>query len=111
MFALGGSSRTGLLLAAFLAERHVLSVGDVQSIAREIRDELGPDAALSPVVSVAATESPSTAPLDAVTLQKQFNHLEERIDRLERTVSAAVDLLHRLLHPDKASKPSTPGRL
>jgi putative secretion ATPase (PEP-CTERM system associated) len=100
-----------LLLAAFLSERHVLSMGDVQSIAREIRDELGPDAALSPVVSLAATESPLTAPLDAGTLQKQFNHLEERIDRLERTVSAAVDLLHRLLHPDKASKPSTPGRL
>ena len=100
-----------LLLAAFLAERHVLSVGDVQSIAREIRDELGPDPALSPVVSVAATESPLSPPLDPGMLQKQFNHIEERIDRLERTVSAAVDLLHRLLHPEKASKPGTPGRL
>jgi putative secretion ATPase (PEP-CTERM system associated) len=100
-----------LLLAAFLAERHVLSVGDVQSIAREIRDELGPDAALSPVVSLAATESPLSPPLDPAMLQKQFNHVEERIDRLDRTVSAAVDLLHRLLHPEKASKPGTPGRL
>ena len=99
-----------LLLAAFIAERHVLAMGDVQAIATEIRDELGPDAALSPIVSVAANEIPSLPQLDPGTLQKQFNHLEERIDRLERTVSAAVDLLHRLLHPDKASKPGTPAR-
>ena len=100
-----------LLLAAFLAERHVLTEGDVQSIAGEIRDELGPDAALSPIVSVAAAEGPSSGRVDAGMLQKQFSHLEERIDRLERTVSAAVDLLHRLLHPEKAaSKPGTPGR-
>ena len=34
-----------LLLAAFLAEQHVLETADVQAIAHEIRDELGPDAA------------------------------------------------------------------
>ena len=33
---------------------------------------------------------------------------QERIDRLEATVAAAVDLLHSLLHPEKASKPGTP---
>ncbi len=38
-----------LLLAAFLAERHVLETADVQAIAHEIRDELGPDAALSAI--------------------------------------------------------------
>jgi hypothetical protein len=42
-------------------------------------------------------------------MHKHFDHLEERIDRLERTVSAAVDLLHRLLHPDRPSKPGTPA--
>ena len=31
---------------------------------------------------------------------------QERIDRLERTVGGAVDLLHALLHPEKpATKP------
>jgi len=38
-----------------------------------------------------------------------FDHIEERIDRLEKTVAAAVDLLHRLLHPEKANKPGSPG--
>ncbi len=35
--------------------------------------------------------------------------VEERIDRLEKTVGVAVDLLHRLLHPESVSKPGTPG--
>ncbi len=101
-----------LLLAAFLGERHVLTEGDVQAVAGEIRDELGPDAALSPVVRVAApaAEGAPLGRVDAGTLQAHFNHLEERIDRLEKTVGASVDLLYRLLHPEKASKPGTPGR-
>jgi hypothetical protein len=43
--------------------------------------------------------------------EAHFRHLEERMDRLDRTVGAAVDLLHSLLHPDKAAaKPGGPGR-
>jgi len=47
--------------------------------------------------------------------EAHFRHLEERIDRLDRTVGAAVDLLHRLLHPDKQPpqplvKPGNAGR-
>ena len=33
-----------------------------------------------------------------------FDNVEERIDRLEKTVAAAVDLLHALLHPDKGDQ-------
>jgi len=99
-----------LLLAAFLAERHVLAESDVNAIAHEIREELGPDAALLPVVSVAPTEQPLSTRLDAGMMQVHFNHLEDRIDRLEKTVAAAVDLLHRLLHPEKATtKPGKPA--
>ncbi|MGH8850161.1 MAG: XrtA/PEP-CTERM system-associated ATPase [Casimicrobiaceae bacterium] len=105
-----------LLLAAFLAERHVLEVADVQAIAHEIRDELGPDAALSTVSIVdgdaaAAAGSPLMARLEAGRLHAHFDNVEERIDRLEKTVAAAVDLLHRLLHPEKAAaKPGTPAK-
>lgn len=100
-----------LLLAAYLGEQHTLGPNDVQSIAREIRDELGPDAALTRVAVVGGTAADSalTTRMDTATLHKHFDHLEERIDRLEKTVSAAVDLLHRLLHPDRASKPNTPA--
>jgi len=102
-----------LLLAAFLAERHVLETADVQAIAHEIRDELGPDATLSAVSVVEGDTvpgSPLMARLEAGRLHAHFDNVEERIDRLEKTVAAAVDLLHRLLHPDKAAKPGTPAK-
>jgi general secretion pathway protein A len=102
-----------LLLAAFLAERHVLEVADVQAIAHEIRDELGPDATLSAVSVVdgdVAPSSPLMARLEAGRLHAHFDNVEERIDRLEKTVAAAVDLLHRLLHPEKSVKPGTPAK-
>jgi len=101
-----------LLLAAYLAERHSLASKDVQAIAREIRDELGPDAALTHVAVVggsAETEGQLSTRMDSTAMHKHFDHLEDRIDRLDRTVSAAVDLLHGLLHPDRASKPGTPA--
>ena len=101
-----------LMLAGFLAEKHVLEPGDVHAIAREIREEMGPDASLA-AVPPAEPEATATqdegAPGDPAW-ERHFRHLEERIDRLERTVGAAVDLLHRLLHPDKpiVAKPGTP---
>jgi hypothetical protein len=35
--------------------------------------------------------------------------IENRIERLENTVGRAVDLLHQLLHPERAAKPRTPA--
>ncbi|HVO91158.1 MAG TPA: XrtA/PEP-CTERM system-associated ATPase, partial [Casimicrobiaceae bacterium] len=102
-----------LLLAAYLGERHVLTDRDVEAIAGEIRDELGPEAALTSVAVVggtSASEKPLSARMDAAVLQMHFDHLEERIDRLEKTVSAAVDLLHRLLHPEKSKSNSPAAR-
>ena len=101
-----------LLLAAFLAERHVLDTSDVNAIAKEIREELGPDAALSSVAIVGGNTSMErslSTRMDPTMLHMHFDHIEERIDRLEKTVAAAVDLLHRLLHPEKANKPGSPG--
>ena len=105
-----------LLLAGFLAERQVLEESDVHAIAREIHEELGADSAVAPMAvvnGVAAADGAAAARVDAGTLNRHFDHLEERIDRLEKTVAAAVDLLHRLLHPDRAAdaaKASTPAR-
>jgi len=110
-----------LMLAGFLAEKHTLEPADVQGIAREIRDEMGPESALAPVPSnaevtplVPRSRDTGTGAVDAAW-EAHFRHLEERIDRLDRTVGAAVDLLHRLLHPDKQPpqplvKPGNAGR-
>ena len=101
-----------LMLAGFLAEKHLLEPPDVHAVAREIREEMGPEAALA---AVPPPEPEATATLEDgapgdPTWEAHFRHLEERIDRLDRTVGAAVDLLHRLLHPDKPTvvKPGTP---
>ena len=102
-----------LLLAAFLAEKHVISTSDVQAIAREILEEMGPESGLSAVAVVASDppdEGHSLARVDASVWHRHFSQIEERIDRLEATVGAAVDLLHSLLHPEKAAKPGSPGR-
>jgi hypothetical protein len=109
-----------LLLSGFLAEKHALDGNDVRAIAREIDEEMGPAAVVpgTTYVADAANGAPAAA-LHAVTAsgedapawEAHFRHLEERIDRLDRTVGGAVDLLHRLLHPDKAiMKPGGPGR-
>ncbi len=104
-----------LLLAAFLAERHVIDTGDVETIAREIGEEMGSESTLAPVAMVdrgsAGGEGPHPARVDPSVWHRHFNQIEERIDRLEHTVGAAVDLLHNLLHPEKQStKPGGPAR-
>ncbi|HEX6794071.1 MAG TPA: ATPase, partial [Casimicrobiaceae bacterium] len=97
-----------LLLAGFLGEKHALVPDDVEAIASEIREELGPQdtlaslraaayEAVSPPAHPAANGSGSTA--------EHLRDIEERIERLEKTVGGAVDLLHRLLHRDKVGKP------
>jgi putative secretion ATPase (PEP-CTERM system associated) len=98
-----------LLLAGFLAERHQLSAADVHAIAREINEELGADATLglAPMAEPSDGSPPEPAldvSVDGAIWQMHFRNIEERIDRLDKTVRAAVDLLHDVLHPDKTNK-------
>ena len=102
-----------LMLAGFLGEKHLLEPPDVHAIAREIREEMGPESVLSPVpapdMGAPTLRIASDNERGDTEWEAHFRHLEERIDRLDRTVSAAIDLLHRLLHPDKpVAKPGTP---
>jgi putative secretion ATPase (PEP-CTERM system associated) len=100
-----------LFLGAFLGERHELTPADVEAIVAELNEELGPEGPLAPVGTVPA--APAAQPIstrsDAASLHAHIDHIEERIERLEKTVGAAVDLLHRLLHPEKITKPASPG--
>ncbi|MFO1305261.1 MAG: XrtA/PEP-CTERM system-associated ATPase [Burkholderiales bacterium] len=94
-----------LLLGAFLSEKHALEREDVDTIALEMREEIGGvDLALATPHEASARQlsgSPAVAALGDPRLYRLFEQVDDRIDRLERTVAAAVDLLHRLLHPDK----------
>src|SRR5437763_2645627 len=88
-----------LMLAGFLGEKHVIESNDVQAIAREIRDEMGPDATLGPAPAVVAGHaldgriSHDTA-ADSVPWKKSLRDIEERMDRLEKLMNTAVHLLH-----------------
>ena len=81
-----------LLLGAFLADKHAIEKEDVDSVAGEIHEEIGGATAM-------ALPGAGADP----RLHRLFEQVDERMDRLERTVAAAVDLLHRLLHPEKAA--------
>ena len=104
-----------VMLAGYLAEQHVLDVGDVQAIASEMQDELGIDLKAANLAGAPSPEAlrgavgggaPEPARVSSLT-EAQLRRLEERVERVERTVGATVDLLHNLLHPDR-SKPGTP---
>ena len=101
-----------LLLAGFLAERHVFGTDDVQAIAHEIHEELGPEANLAQVPAATRPSVMQTGGVpgsDSAQWLSHFRDIEERIGRLEKTMDAAVDLLHRMLHRERASKPGTPA--
>jgi putative secretion ATPase (PEP-CTERM system associated) len=103
-----------LLLASFLGEKHELTTSDVQAVAEEILEELGTDSGLVavPVVAGGGHGGAEVHPLgriDASVWQRHFSQIEQRIDRLEVTVGGAVDLLHALLHPERATKPGSPS--
>ena len=102
-----------LLLAGFLAEKRAFGTVDVQSIASEIKEELGsePAAAPAPLVlaSLNANADAAEDAAEAGSWRAHFRRIEERLDRLDRTVGAAVDVLHGLLHPEKLTKPKTPA--
>jgi putative secretion ATPase (PEP-CTERM system associated) len=105
-----------LLLAGFLGGKHTFGAADVESIVREIREELGPETALASVsaapgpapVSETAAVATVAAPTDAGLWIAHFKDIEERLARLERTTGSAIRLLQRLLEPDRSGKPRTP---
>jgi general secretion pathway protein A len=97
-----------LMLAAFLSEKHAIEPSDVHAIAREMRDELGGDA---PIAAVPSATGPAAerATMTHHSSDLPIRRLEERVERVERTVGATVDLLHNLLHPEKAKPGAPPG--
>jgi putative secretion ATPase (PEP-CTERM system associated) len=103
-----------LLLGGYLAERHRLGPADVSAIASEIHEELGPDATLdlAPVAEPSSVSQPAPVAsvlVDQAVWQMHFRNIEERIDRLEKIVGSAVDLLRGMIPSDKAKKPGTPA--
>jgi putative secretion ATPase (PEP-CTERM system associated) len=100
-----------LLLAGYLAEKHALGADDVEAIAHEIREELGPQDVVGPRTAALPPMHAGMLPAGngSTATIEHLRDIEDRIARLEKTVGGAVDLLHRLLHPDRAGKPGSPA--
>ena len=103
-----------LMLAGFLGEKHEFDANDVRGIAREIRDELGPEATLTPVrAALARNDAPpryvqAASPDVPADWSAHLAGIDQRIERLEKTVGAACEMLQRLVqHGPDARKPGT----
>jgi putative secretion ATPase (PEP-CTERM system associated) len=103
-----------LMLAGFLGEKHMIEPADVHAIAREIRDEMGPDATLGPAPAVVPAPVIEERVLpqpaaDPAPWKKNLREIEERMERLERLVNTAVNLIHRrLLEEQRTTQPGAP---
>ena len=103
-----------LMLGGFLGEKHVIELSGVQAIAREIRDEMGPDATLGPAPLLSSAHASEEKvvhehAIDSISWKKSLRDIEERMDRLERLVNTAVGLLHRsLLDEQRTTQPGAP---
>jgi hypothetical protein len=98
-----------LLLAAFLSEQHRIGEKDVQAIARELRDEIDPDAGIAPLPTALGAESRSYD-ADQQRGVPQAHRSPRGADRPARPHGgAAIELLHRLFHPERSQKPGSPG--
>jgi hypothetical protein len=107
-----------LLLAGYLGEKHEFDVPDVQAIVHEIHDELGPDRSSASAMARRLREAEELmqdaprangSPGMAGNMEwaSQLRTIEGRIDRLEKTMSTAVDLLQRVLSGDRGAKPGS----
>jgi putative secretion ATPase (PEP-CTERM system associated) len=101
-----------LLLAGFLGEKHAFGTADVETIAREIHDELGPEVKLTPVLLAEAPESAPAAHAaggNASAVLDELRRINGRITRLEGTLGTAVALLNRLMQRERSVKPGAPA--
>jgi putative secretion ATPase (PEP-CTERM system associated) len=99
-----------LMLAGFLGEKRELTGADVKAVAHEIRDELGPETGVPGSRSALRDSAPLVQPTSngGDAWASHIRSIEDRMERLEKTVGNAVDLLQRLLHRERPAKSGTP---
>jgi putative secretion ATPase (PEP-CTERM system associated) len=99
-----------VLLGAYLGEKHLVTATDVRSVANEMRQELGAEAAPAagtPGSAIPATSLPvAVGSAPARLSEADLAKLEERVTRLERLLHSTVTLLHTLLAREQESKAS-----
>ncbi len=90
-----------ILLAAFLSERHVVTMADVTETADEMKHELIDGA------RGAATLGAENGPLPGPVMSNESSRsLEERVVRLERTMDATLNFLQQIVRPGSSGAAS-----
>jgi hypothetical protein len=87
-----------VLLAASLSEEHVVTAAAIDTTAEEMRQELSGNGALPATSTLAPAGGDAEATLG----------LEERVVRLERAMTATLDLLQQMRRPPPAPRPADP---
>ncbi|MCZ7566024.1 MAG: XrtA-associated ATPase [Burkholderiales bacterium] len=82
-----------LLLAGFLANKHSLGSADVEAVSTELIEELGDDQ--SAAASTPADEGKARAAEAATGHALRLAEISGRLDRIERTMSAALEILRK----------------
>jgi general secretion pathway protein A len=91
-----------LMLAGYLSENHLLRAADVEAVVEELKEEFGDEIGPQAVLTPAANEPTASAP--AMTGSPTSQALEPRVERLERAMVSALDILHRLVSLDQTKK-------
>jgi putative secretion ATPase (PEP-CTERM system associated) len=95
-----------LLLAGYLAEKHAIGEGDVDTVVGEIRAEGGVDAPLPPRAPAMPEEA---ARADNVVRPFAISALAARLDRIEKSINTMHELLRSIAaSPDR--RPRSGGR-
>jgi hypothetical protein len=87
-----------VLLAASLSEEHVITAVTVDTTGDEMRMELSGNGTAMPAPRMEAAVGESAAVIG----------LEERVVRLERAMTATLDLLQQMRRPPPAPRPADP---
>ena len=92
-----------VLLAGYLAEKHTITAADIDAVVTEIKQEFGPDAVAPVLVGPDNARIAASVRVDSTDT---VIGIEDRLGRLERTMTATIDLLHQLLHKERPEKAS-----
>ena len=92
-----------VLLAGYLAEKHTITAADIDAVVTEIKQEFGPDAVAPVLVGPGNARIAASVSMDSTDT---VIGIEDRLGRLERTMTATIDLLHQLLHKERPEKAS-----
>lgn len=91
-----------VLLAGFLSEKHGVSASDVDNVVTEMREEAGPERAITPLTAMPGLDGSTLSRLlaDPVAARRlaevaagyQASRLESRVEQLEQVVCALLGL-------------------